>query len=40
MLTQIDEPQRFGVAEFDRSSKIKRLMEKPEVLLFPISDRK
>jgi glucose-1-phosphate thymidylyltransferase len=31
MLTQVDEPQRFGVADIDSSGKIKRLIEKPEV---------
>ena len=31
MLTQVDEPQRFGVAEFDSNGKIKRLIEKPEI---------
>jgi glucose-1-phosphate thymidylyltransferase len=31
MLTQVDEPQRFGVAEFGLNGKIKRLIEKPEV---------
>jgi glucose-1-phosphate thymidylyltransferase len=31
MLTQVDEPQRFGVADIDGNGKIKRLVEKPKV---------
>ena len=31
MLTQVDEPQRFGVADIDANGKIKRLVEKPKV---------
>jgi len=31
LLTQVDEPQRFGVAEFDENGKVKRLIEKPKV---------
>jgi len=31
MLTQVDEPQRFGVADIDSNGNIKRLIEKPEV---------
>ena len=31
MLTQVDDPQRFGVADIDCSGKIKRLVEKPKV---------
>jgi glucose-1-phosphate thymidylyltransferase len=31
MLTQVDEPQRFVVADVDSSGKIKRLTEKPDV---------
>lgn len=31
MLTQVDDPQRFGVADIDSSGRIKRLVEKPEV---------
>jgi len=31
MLTQVDDPQRFGVADIDDSGKIKRLVEKPKI---------
>jgi len=31
MLTKVDEPQRFGVADLDSSGRIKRLIEKPKV---------
>jgi len=31
LLTQVEEPQRFGVAEFDESGGVKRLVEKPKV---------
>lgn len=31
LLTQVDEPQRFGVVEFDTQGRIKRLVEKPKV---------
>lgn len=31
LLTQVDEPQRFGVAELDPSGKIVRLVEKPKI---------
>jgi glucose-1-phosphate thymidylyltransferase len=31
MLTQVDDPQRFGVADIDACGKIKRLVEKPQV---------
>jgi len=31
LLTEVDEPQRFGVAELDESGKVKRLIEKPKV---------
>jgi len=31
LLTQVDEPQRFGVAEFDENGRVKRLIEKPKV---------
>jgi glucose-1-phosphate thymidylyltransferase len=31
MLTQVDEPQRFGVADLDDHGRIKRLIEKPKV---------
>jgi glucose-1-phosphate thymidylyltransferase len=31
LLTQVDEPQRFGVAEFDAEGRVKRLVEKPKV---------
>jgi glucose-1-phosphate thymidylyltransferase len=30
LLTQVDDPQRFGVAEFDMQGKVKRLVEKPK----------
>ena len=31
LLTQVDDPQRFGVAEFDAHGGLKRLVEKPKV---------
>jgi glucose-1-phosphate thymidylyltransferase len=31
LLTQVDDPQRFGVAEFDEHGGIKRLVEKPKI---------
>jgi len=31
LLTQVDEPQRFGVAEFDKNGKVKKLIEKPKI---------
>lgn len=31
LLTQVEEPQRFGVAEFDETGRVKRLIEKPKV---------
>jgi glucose-1-phosphate thymidylyltransferase len=31
LLTQVDDPQRFGVAEFDEQGKVRRLVEKPQV---------
>lgn len=31
LLTQVDDPQRFGVAEFDEHGGLKRLVEKPKV---------
>ncbi len=31
LLTQVEEPQRFGVAEFDENGRVKRLIEKPKV---------
>jgi len=31
LLTEVSEPQRFGVAEFDESGRLKRLVEKPKV---------
>jgi len=31
LLTEVDEPQRFGVAELDEKGKVKRLIEKPKV---------
>lgn len=31
MLTQVDEPQRFGVADIDSNGKIRKLVEKPKV---------
>lgn len=31
LLTQVDDPQRFGVAEFDEQDRVKRLVEKPKV---------
>lgn len=31
LLTQVDDPQRFGVAEFDEQGRVKRLVEKPKV---------
>lgn len=31
LLTQVDDPQRFGVAEFDDQGKVRRLVEKPKV---------
>ncbi len=31
LLTQVHDPQRFGVAEFDEQGKVKRLVEKPKV---------
>ena len=31
LLTQVDEPQRFGVADLDENGRVKRLVEKPKV---------
>ena len=31
LLTEVDEPQRFGVAELDEDGKVKKLVEKPKV---------
>lgn len=31
LLTQVDEPQRFGVAELDGDGRVVRLVEKPDV---------
>jgi glucose-1-phosphate thymidylyltransferase len=31
LLTEVDDPQRFGVAEFDEHGGVKRLVEKPKV---------
>ncbi len=31
LLTEVDDPQRFGVAEFDERGGVKRLVEKPKV---------
>jgi len=31
LLTEVDEPQRFGVAELDEDCRVKRLVEKPKV---------
>jgi glucose-1-phosphate thymidylyltransferase len=31
LLAQVEEPQRFGVAELDENGKVKRLVEKPKV---------
>lgn len=31
LLTQVDDPQRFGVADLDANGKVKRLVEKPKV---------
>ena len=31
LLTEVDDPQRFGVAEFDEAGRVKRLVEKPNV---------
>jgi len=31
LLTEVSEPQRFGVAEFDKEGMLKRLVEKPKV---------
>jgi glucose-1-phosphate thymidylyltransferase len=31
LLTQVDDPQRFGVAEFDDQGRVKRLVEKPKI---------
>lgn len=31
LLTQVNNPQRFGVAEFDDQGRVKRLVEKPKV---------
>ncbi len=31
LLTQVEDPQRFGVAEFDGNGRVKRLVEKPKV---------
>ncbi|HIH69037.1 glucose-1-phosphate thymidylyltransferase [Methermicoccus shengliensis] len=31
LLTEVDEPQRFGVAELDENGRVKKLVEKPKV---------
>lgn len=31
LLTEVDEPQRFGVAELDENDRVRRLVEKPKV---------
>jgi glucose-1-phosphate thymidylyltransferase len=31
LLTKVDEPQRFGVADLDEEGRVKRLVEKPKV---------
>ena len=31
LLTEVEEPQRFGVAELDESGRVRRLVEKPKV---------
>ena len=31
LLTEVEEPQRFGVAELDKNGRVKRLVEKPKV---------
>jgi len=31
LLTEVDDPQRFGVADFDEAGRVKRLVETPKV---------